>query len=384
VACIVIDHLTKCFTGPRGEVIRAVDDLSLTVQKGEFLTLVGPSGCGKTTILRLVSGLEDPTCGSIIIDGRSMNGIAPKARDIAMVFQSPALYPHLTARDNIGFGLRLRKCPRAERDRRVQEAAELLNLTDCLDRRPAELSGGQCQRVALGRAIVRRPAVFLFDEPLSNLDLPTRIQLRAQIARLHKQLGATVIYVTHDQSEASLLGHRIAVMNQGVIQQVATARELYGHPRNLFVAGFIGSPGMNFFNGTIVAESGWLQFEARASQAGNNSYPLKAKCSEHCAGALKRYVGKQVILGIRPEDLRHKTDTKDISRPENSIRAVVEFVEQSAGTLFLHVRHGEAAFVAQARATNQVSVGQTVCLELDPAEGRFFNPTTGEAIACES
>ena len=384
MAFIVIEHLTKCFTGPRGQVIRAVDDLSLTVENGEFLTLVGPSGCGKTTTLRLVSGLDNPTSGSITIDGRSMEGVAPKDRDVAMVFQSPALYPHLTARENIGFGLRLRKCPRAELARRVQEAGELLNLTDCLDRRPAELSGGQCQRVALGRAIVRRPAVFLFDEPLSNLDPQMRIQLRAEIARLHKRLRATVIYVTHDQGEASMLGHRIAVMNQGIIQQVASARELYRHPRNLFVAEFIGSPGMNFFKGTIVTESGWLQFEGQNSKAGTNSYPVKARCPERCAVALKGYVGKHVILGVRPEDLRHATDRKDIPHPESSILAVVEFIEQSAGALFLHVRHGEAALVGLARSANQVSVGQTVGLEFDPTEARFFDPTTGAAISCES
>jgi multiple sugar transport system ATP-binding protein len=384
VACIVIEHLTKCFTGPRGRVIRAVDDLSLTVENGEFLTLVGPSGCGKTTTLRLVSGLEEPTSGNITIDARSMNGVAPKDRDVAMVFQNPALYPHLTARENLGFGLRLRKCPRAELDQRVQEAAELLDLTDCLDRRPAELSGGQCQRVALGRAIVRRPGVFLFDEPLSNLDSQMRAQLRAEISRLHKKLAVTVIYVTHDQGEASMLGDRIAVMNQGVIQQVAAARELYCRPRNLFVAGFIGSPGMNFFRGSIVAEGQLLRFEEQNPKVDATSNRFKAGCPDHFVGALKGYLGKQVVLGIRPEDLRYVAGARVSSPPEGSILAGVEFLEQACGAVFLHLRRCEMALVAQVRAADPVSVGQTVCLQFDLEKARFFDPTTSQAIPCES
>jgi len=384
VACIVIEHLTKCFTGPRGEIIWALDDLSLTVENGELLALVGPSGCGKTTTLRLLSGLEDPTSGTITMDGRLLNGVTPKDRDVAMVFQNPALYPHLTARQNLGFGLRLRKCPRAELDRRVQEAAELLGLTDCLDQRPAELSGGQCQRVALGRAIVRRPRVFLFDEPLSNLDPQMRIQLRAEISRLHKRLAVTVIYVTHDQGEASMLGDRIAVMNQGIIQQVAAARELYFHPRNLFVAGFIGSPGMNFFKGSIVAEGQLLRFEEQNPRADAATNRFKASCPAHFVKALKGYTDKQLVLGIRPEDFRYAAGAQGSSPPEGSILATVEFLEQACGAVFLHLRRCEMALVAQVRATDPVSVGQTVCLQFDPEKARFFDPTTSEAIPCES
>ena len=384
MACIVIEHLTKNFTGVRGETIRAVDELSLTVENGEFLTLVGPSGCGKTTTLRLLSGLEVPDFGTITMNGRVMNGIAPKDRDIAMVFQNPALYPHLTARENIGFGLRLRNCPREELARRVREAAELLNLTDCLDRRPAELSGGQSQRVALGRAIVRRPRLFLFDEPLSNLDPQMRTQLRVEIARLHKKLGTTVIYVTHDQGEASMLGSRIAVMNRGVLQQVAPARELYWHPRNLFVAGFIGSPGMNFFRGTIVGEGRSLHFEQQDSTEDATSHVLKARCPEHCAGALQGYKGKQVVLGIRAEDLRYTKDGQGSFPPEASVIALVEFLEQASGATFLHVRRGPCSLVAQAKAADPVSVGDTVLLELNLAAASFFDAITGEAISCVS
>ena len=384
MARIIIEHLTKCFTGPRGETIRAVDDLSLIVENGELLALVGPSGCGKTTTLRLLSGLEDPTSGTITIDSRLMNGIPPKDRDVAMVFQNPALYPHLTARENIGFGLRLRKCPRSELERRVQEAAELLNLNDCLDRRPAELSGGQCQRVALGRAMVRRPKVFLFDEPLSNLDPQMRNQLRAEISRLHKRLASTIIYVTHDQGEASMLGDRVAVMNRGAIQQVAAARELYFEPRNLFVAGFIGSPGMNFFQGTVVAENQSLLFQEREQTGGDTFQMLSVRCPKHAVAALQRYTGKQVALGIRPEDIHYSPGRGDGSPPDGSIIAVVELTEQVGGALFLHLRRGQAPVVAQAKAVDRVALGQTVSFEIDVSQARFFDANTGEAIPCES
>ena len=247
MARVVLEHLTKVFQGPRGEGIRAVDDASLTIGDKEFVVLVGPSGCGKTTTLRLIAGLEEATSGSVSIDGQPMKGVAPKERDVAMVFQNHALYPHMSAYENMAFGLKLRKLPQAEIQNRVKAAAEMLDLSNCLDRRPPALSGGQRQRVALGRAIVRRPKVFLFDEPLSNLDAQMRAQMRKEIAKLHARLAATMIYVTHDQVEAMTMGERIAVMKEGVIQQVAEPMNLYQHPASLFVAGFIGSPPMNFF-----------------------------------------------------------------------------------------------------------------------------------------
>ena len=246
MARVVIENLTKVFKGLGGQVIRAVDNISLAAEDQEFLVLVGPSGCGKTTTLRLIAGLEEATHGTISIGGRIMNGVAPKDRDVAMVFQNYALYPHMSAYENMAFGLKLRRCPKAEIERRVNEAAELLGLNGCLKRQPHELSGGQRQRVAIGRAIVRRPRLFLFDEPLSNLDAPLRAQMRDEIARLHGQLGATIIYVTHDQVEAMTLGDRVVVMQRGVIQQVGEPEELYRRPANPFVAGFIGALPMNF------------------------------------------------------------------------------------------------------------------------------------------
>jgi multiple sugar transport system ATP-binding protein len=246
MARVVIENLTKVFQGPDDEGIRAVDNLSFAVEDREFLALVGPSGCGKTTTLRLIAGLEAATQGTISIDGKIVNNVAPKDRDVAMVFQNHALFPHLSAYENMAFGLKLRKCPRAEIEKRVMEAAELLALNGCLQRQPQELSGGQRQRVAIGRAIVRRPRLFLFDEPLSNLDAPLRAQLRGEIARLHVHLRATMIYVTHDQVEAMTLGDRVAVMQAGVIQQVGEPEEIYRRPANAFVAGFIGALPMNF------------------------------------------------------------------------------------------------------------------------------------------
>jgi multiple sugar transport system ATP-binding protein len=240
MARVAIEHLTKEFKGPHGEHIRALTDASLTANSGEFLVIVGPSGCGKTTTLRIIAGLEEPTGGTVQIDGEVVNSVAPKDRDIAMVFQNGALYPHMTVFENMVFGLQARKCPRAEADQRVREAAEVLDLGGCLERKPDALSGGQRQRVALGRAMVRRPKVFLFDEPLANLDAPMRLQMRAEISRLHTRLAATMIYVTHDQVEAMALGDRIAVMRDGAIQQVAKPMTLYREPANLFVAGFIG------------------------------------------------------------------------------------------------------------------------------------------------
>jgi multiple sugar transport system ATP-binding protein len=246
MARVVIENLTKVFAVPGGQGIRAVDNLSLCVEDREFLVLVGPSGCGKTTTLRLIAGLEDATQGTISIAGKTVDTLVPKARDVAMVFQHPALYPHMSAYDNIAFGLMLRKCPRSEIERRVREAAELLGLNGCLPRLPHQLSGGQRQRVSIGRAIVRRPSLFLFDEPLSNLDAPLRAQMREEIARLQAHLGATMIYVTHDQVEAMSLGDRVAIMKSGAIQQIGQPMDLYRHPVNPFVANFIGSLPMNF------------------------------------------------------------------------------------------------------------------------------------------
>jgi multiple sugar transport system ATP-binding protein len=274
MAQVVLDRLTKVFQGRGGESVCAVDNLNLVVEDQELVVLVGPSGCGKTTTLRLIAGLEEPTAGTISINGQLVNDLPPKARDIAMVFQNHALYPHMSAYQNMAFGLKLRHYPRAEIEQRVKDTSQILDLTACLDRRPAALSGGQRQRVALGRAIVRQPKLFLLDEPLSNLDAQTRLQMRAEIARLHARLAATMIYVTHDQVEALTLGHRVAVMKAGVIQQAATPVDLYQHPANRFVAGFIGSPPMNFFNGTVLEERGALIFQEATCTGPAGSNPI--------------------------------------------------------------------------------------------------------------
>jgi multiple sugar transport system ATP-binding protein len=384
VARIVIEHLSKFFTGPSGQNIRAVDDLCLTVEEGELLTVVGPSGCGKTTTLRLLSGLEEPSAGTIKMDGQLMNGVEPKVRDVAMVFQNPALYPHMTARENISFGLRLRKCPRVELDRRVQESAELLNLTDCLDRRPAELSGGQCQRVALGRAIVRRPKVFLFDEPLSNLDPRLRSQLRADILRLLKKLSATAVYVTHDQAEATMLGDRIAVMNSGRIQQVATPRELHCHPANVFVAGFMGAPGVNFFEGTLVPKGELLRFEEQTKAAESTFRPLIAMCPQQWMSALRSYAGKSICLGIRPENIRLLPGLESNVAPEGEIDGLVEFLEPTGGETYLHLSRSGCQLVARGTDSAPVLTGRTVRLQVDLQRAHCFDAATGNAIPCES
>jgi multiple sugar transport system ATP-binding protein len=294
VAEVVLDRIGKVY--PDGT--RAVRDLSLDVDDKEFLVLVGPSGCGKTTALRMVAGLEDISEGEVRIGDRVVNRVPARDRDVAMVFQSYALYPHLTVRDNIGFGLQLRKMPKAEIKRRVNDAARILGLEDHLDRKPRNLSGGQRQRVAMGRAIVREPQAFLMDEPLSNLDAKLRVQMRAEIARIQRDLGVTTIYVTHDQTEAMTLGDRVAVMKKGELQQVAEPQVLYDHPTNLFVAGFIGSPAMNLLQGTLIGgEDGDLELDLGSQKLQIDRAVLNQR------PALRDYFGRKVVAGIRPEDM---------------------------------------------------------------------------------
>jgi multiple sugar transport system ATP-binding protein len=284
MATVVLRHLEKTFPGG----YRAVRDVSLEVADGEFVVLVGPSGCGKSTTLRIVAGLEEASAGEVLIDGRVVNHVAPGDRDIAMVFQNYALYPHLSVRDNMAFGLRMRRVPRPDIDRRVAEAARILSLESLLERRPRELSGGQRQRVALGRAIVREPKVFLFDEPLSNLDAKLRVQMRAEIARLHRRLGATIVYVTHDQVEAMTLGDRLVLMDQGTVRQIDPPLRVYREPADRFVAGFIGSPAMNFFPGTLIGSEFELADGGRVSLTGRT---------------LPATNPGPAVLGVRPEDL---------------------------------------------------------------------------------
>ena len=333
MAHVVIEQLSKTFQGPKGEDIQAVKAMSLVVAQGEFLVLVGPSGCGKSTTLRMIAGLEEVTSGFITIDDQIMNHIAPKDRDIAMVFQNYALYPHMTVHENMAFGLKLRKFTRSEIQERVARAAEILGLGDCLNRKPRELSGGQRQRVAVGRAIVRQPKVFLFDEPLSNLDAQMRVQLRRELSTLHTRLGATMIYVTHDQVEAMTMGDRIVVMQAGVIQQVADPMALYHHPANMFVAGFIGSPPMNFFRGTLARKNGALFFQEETNSA-NGATPFAVPLPEDKSASLAAYDGKKIVLGLRPENITGLPASTGAAA-ETTIQAVAEVIEPLGAETYL-------------------------------------------------
>ncbi|HEX3158460.1 MAG TPA: sn-glycerol-3-phosphate ABC transporter ATP-binding protein UgpC [Gemmatimonadaceae bacterium] len=344
----------------------AVHGLDLEVRDGEFVVLVGPSGCGKSTTLRLVAGLESLSGGTLAIGDRVVNDVPPKARDIAMVFQSYALYPHMTVRENMAFALTLRKLPKAEIDRRVHEAATILGLDEILDRTPRQLSGGQRQRVAIGRAIVRQPAVFLFDEPLSNLDAKLRVQMRREIARLHRQLGATVIYVTHDQVEAMTMGERIVVMNQGRVQQVDAPLALYDHPRNVFVAQFIGSPAMNLVPGTLAAaERGVVFRTADASIV----VPLP-----HRAG-LDARLGHALLLGVRPEDLAPAAD--GAAAP---VRLQLDVVEPIGNEILLHGRAGAHELTVRMAPRSLPSPGDVLPLAVNAERAHLFDAESGERI----
>ena len=378
VARVVIERLTKVFGGSGGHAVRALEDVNLTVEDKELMVLVGPSGCGKTTLLRLISGLDDATEGSISIGDKPMKKIPPGERDVAMVFQNYALYPHMSAYENMAFGLRVRKCPRGEMEKRVKEAAEMLGLTDCLGRRPKELSGGERQRVALGRAIVRRPAVYLFDEPLSNLDAPMRVQMRTEISKLHKQLGATTVYVTHDQVEAMTMGDRIAVMNRGVVQQVGPPMSVYGQPSTMFVAGFIGWPQMNFFDAHVIQKGAGLFVE---EQSDENSAMVGARFSamleSDVASRLKQYAGKKIVFGIRPEKI-HVSPT--MAANGLNIEAVVEVVESVGAETFLYLARDKQSLAARITGWKYADAKEKLALSLEMTGARFFDPTTGKAI----
>jgi multiple sugar transport system ATP-binding protein len=361
MATVTFDHVTKKF----GDVF-AVNDLSLQVKDEEFLVLVGPSGCGKTTALRMIAGLEEQTSGDIYIGERLVNDVAPKDRDIAMVFQNYALYPHMSVYDNIAFGLKLRGMAKAEIDRRVSEVAEMLGLQKLLKRKPKELSGGQRQRVAVGRAIAREPAVFLMDEPLSNLDAALRIDTRAQLQRLHQRIKRTTVYVTHDQVEAMTMGDRIAVMKDGILQQIDTPENLHAHPANMFVAGFIGSPAMNFFPAKVGGTA-----EAPVADAGFFQMPLDRRG----AGVL----GKEVVVGIRPEDIdAGQLATQDGHLPVDTRVEVVEFL----GNEFqLHLSAGGQTFVARVDTRTQTQPGASLRVGFDKSKLHVFDAQTQEAIA---
>jgi multiple sugar transport system ATP-binding protein len=362
MATVEMKNLTKVYPGN----VRAVDNANITVQDQEFVILVGPSGCGKTTTLRMVAGLEDITEGELLIDDVLVNDIPPKDRDIAMVFQNYALYPHMNVYDNMAFGLKIRKYAKSEIDMRVKEAAQILDIEELLDRKPKALSGGQRQRVAVGRAIVRKPKVFLFDEPLSNLDAKLRVQMRAEISGLHTRLQATMIYVTHDQVEAMTMADKIVVMKGGIIQQIGSPLELYNEPVNRFVAGFIGSPPMNFTTVDVVEEGGKLLVKEE-----NFTLELDKKWSE----LLKSYVGKQVIFGIRPEDLIYKEKSE-----ANCIETEVEVIEPLGADINLFTNTGNHTIMARVAPHYEFKVGDNVYLKPELKKASFFDKDTEKSI----
>jgi multiple sugar transport system ATP-binding protein len=360
---VIIRNANKKF----GDV-HAVKDVNLQIRDQEFIVFVGPSGCGKTTTLRMVAGLEAITSGDILIGDRVVNELPPMDRDIAMVFQNYALYPHMSVYDNMAFGLKMRKFDRAEIGRRVKRAAEILDIGALLDRKPRQLSGGQRQRVALGRAIVRDPKVFLFDEPLSNLDAKLRVQMRVELKKLHERLGTTAIYVTHDQVEAMTLGDRVVVMRDGWVQQVGEPLELYNTPANKFVAGFIGSPAMNFAKVTLKEANGALLAENKG---------LSIKLPDEIAQRLRDHAGREVTLGVRPEDLYVAT----AADPDHlSFNATIEVVEQLGSEIVLDMKVGDSTMVACVEPTLRVKLHDQLRLAMRPSKLHVFDAQTEAAI----
>ena len=389
MASVTLQNLTKTYAGGQ---LKAVNGISLDIEDGEFLVLVGPSGCGKSTALRMIAGLEEISDGAVWIGDEFVNDTHPKDRDIAMVFQSYALYPHMTVYDNIAFPLQIAKLPKDEIDRRVQEAARILELEAYLKRRPGQLSGGQRQRVAMGRAIVRKPAVFLMDEPLSNLDAKLRVQMRAEIASLQHRLGVTTVYVTHDQVEAMTMGHRVALLKDGVLQQVDTPTNIYNKPRNTFVAAFIGSPTMNLYWATLEGQG-----DSLGVRLGGNLLQMPAHSRAEREG-LSRYAGQRIIVGIRPEDIAEVDSSQ--AGAADCITADVSLVEALGSDVIVHlaidaqaadirssdsldeikVEEGKSRCVARFTAKSHVRLGQSVTVRFDTSRMHYFDGETGLSI----
>jgi multiple sugar transport system ATP-binding protein len=374
---------------------RALEEVSITINDGEFVVLVGPSGCGKTTLLRMVAGLEDITEGEISIGDKTVNDVAPKDRDIAMVFQNYALYPHMSVFDNMAFSLKLRKLPKDEIDKKVKDAAKTLEISELLDRKPKALSGGQRQRVAMGRAIVRNPQAFLMDEPLSNLDAKLRVQMRAELGQLHTQLQTTTLYVTHDQVEAMTMGDRVAVIRKGELQQIDTPREIYLNPRNIFVAGFIGSPSMNFVYADVGVKNGSIELSFGNDQIDYNGKKLDE---------LQAFENKEIVMGIRPEAFEDGNYANE-SEFSESIKVSVSLLEQLGSDSYIHfykdikpvqteaieeiladdgedisILGDNTKFIARINPNSTVVEGEEIELKIDPSKLHFFNPDTGDAI----
>ena len=363
MASVILKNVCKRFGG-----VTAVDDLSIAIEDREFAVLVGSSGCGKTTALRMIAGLEKATSGDIFVGETRVNDLEPRERDIAMVFQSYTLYPHMSVRENMGFGLRIRKLEQTEIDDRVAEAADILGIRELLERKPKELSGGQRQRVAVGRAIVRKPKVFLFDEPLSNLDAKLRVAMRAEISKLHRRLGATMIYVTHDQVEAMTMADRIFIMSRGVLQQNGTPMEVYARPANRFVAGFIGSPAMNFVDATLDATSDGLWVDAGG---------FRVRVPAAFEAPLDGHRGQGVVFGVRPEDIALASASgSERNDEDNVVNARAEVVETLGAEIFLHLACGAHTLVARMPVPERmVEVGETVQVEFKMAKTHLFDKT---------
>lgn len=372
MATVQLKHICKVYDGG----VKAVDDVNIDIEDKEFVVLVGPSGCGKSTTLRMIAGLEDITSGELYIDGKLVNDVPPKDRDIAMVFQNYALYPHMTVYDNMAFGLKIRKFSKEEIDRRVRAAADILEITELLDRKPKALSGGQRQRVAVGRAIVRQPKVFLFDEPLSNLDAKLRVQMRAEISALHHRLQATMIYVTHDQVEALTMADKIVVMKFGVIQQIGKPLELYNEPQNKFVAGFIGSPPMNFLETKVEQRGNDIYVvevaSAKESEETKAYQPFSLKVLPEQAAFLKPYVGKSVIFGIRPEDVEFSKEAQD----GVTINGHTTVVEPLGSETHVYVATKNGQVIGKIDPKHTVSSGTRISLIPDMTKAKFFDADT--------
>ena len=391
MGAIKITNIGKIY--PNGT--RALEDVNIEINDGEFVVLVGPSGCGKTTLLRMVAGLEDITEGEIFIGEKVVNEVAPKDRDIAMVFQNYALYPHMSVYDNMAFSLKLRKLPKSEIDKKVKDAARTLEISELLERKPKALSGGQRQRVAMGRAIVRSPEAFLMDEPLSNLDAKLRVQMRAELGQLHTQLETTTLYVTHDQVEAMTMGDRVAVIRKGELQQIDTPREIYLYPKNIFVAGFIGSPSMNFVYADVKVSGSSVKLSFANETI---------TCSGDTVNKLKNVDGKQIVLGLRPEAFEDSIYAKDSEYTE-SISIKVTLLEQLGSDSYIHfykdikpvqteaieeiladegeditVLGDETKFIARINPNSTVKEGEEITLSIDPSKLHFFDPESGKAL----
>jgi len=375
MAKVEIEDLVKVYPERNGPGVIAVNKINLTVKDREFMVLVGPSGCGKSTTLRMIAGLEEITNGQITIDDRIINDVLPKDRDIAMVFQNYALYPHMTVYENMAFGLKLRKFSKDEIENRVRDAARILGIETLLQRKPKALSGGQRQRVAVGRAIVRKPKVFLFDEPLSNLDAKMRVSTRTEISKLHAELATTMIYVTHDQVEAMTMGDRICVMKDGNIMQVAEPLELYNTPANMFVAGFIGSPPMNFIHGVVEDKGGNLYFAENNESASR----IRIRLSDDLGRRAAAFSGKEIVFGIRPEDVLQRPAEADSDHGQ-STAVNVEVAEPMGNETFLYLSSGAHSFIARVKSDAKFETNQNVRIDFNLQKAHFFNPETENVI----